>query len=250
LLAGYFGLRAFFEASGIRGEYGLLPLLVLSVDVLVLLIVGMLVYLILYALSAVSGLMLYLLLELAYAYVIADETVGVREAIRKAWKRVGGYSWTALYRNLVVSTGGALFVPGVIFWVWYEFTPYVFALEREEQTPLVSLLKSREYVRGLWAPVFKQLMSLRLQPIGVVSIFFFIVFAGLPFYWISGLFLSFFTGFHLPGMFTIYSGFFWAVVFLSFLVLAGGFYLPFQKVFLYLLYTELKDLKAGDSSLL
>jgi len=250
LLAGYFGLKTFFDASGIKGDYGLLTFLVLSVDILALLIVGTLVYCILYALSAVSGLMLYLLLELAYVYVIADETIGVREAIRKAWKRVGGYSWRALCRNFVVSTGGALFVPGAIFWVWYEFTPYVFALEREEQTPLTSLLKSREYVRGLWAPVFKQLMSLRLLPIVVVSIFVFFVVAGLPFYWIFGLFLSFLAGFHLPGMLTIYSGFFWVVVFLSFLVLAGGFYLPFQKVFLYLLYRELKDLKAGDSSVL
>ena len=249
LLAGYFGLKTFFDAFGIKGDYGLLPFLVLSVDILALLIVGMLVYGILYALSAVSGLMLYLLLELAYVYVIADETIGVREAMRKAWKRVGGYSWIALYRNFVVSTGGALFVPGVIFWVWHGFTPYVFALEGEEQTPLTSLLKGREYVRGLWAPLFKQLMSLRLLPLVVVSIFFFFVLAGLPFYWIFGLFLSFFTGFHLPGMLTVYSSFFWVVMSLSFLILAGGFYLPFQKAFLYLLYRELKDLKTDDSSM-
>jgi hypothetical protein len=109
-------------------------------------------------------------------------------------------------------------------------------------------LKSREYVRGLWSPVFKQLMSLRFLPLVIASIFFFFVFAGLPFYWIFGLFLSFFTGFHLPGMLTVYSGFFWVVLFLLFLIMAGGFYLPFQKVFLYLLYRELKDLKADDSS--
>ena len=248
LLAGYFGFKIFFEAFDIKGDYGLLALLVLPGEILALFIVGALLYLFLYVISAVSGLMLYLHLELACVYAVADETIGVWEAIRKARKRFGGYFWTDLYRNFVVSTGGALFVPGVIFWVWYEFTPYVFALEREEQTPLTSLLKSREYVRGLWSPVFNQLMSLRFLPLVIASIFFFFVFAGLPFYWIFGLFLSFFTGFHLPGMLTVYSGFFWVVLFLLFLIMAGGFYLPFQKVFLYLLYRELKDLKADDSS--
>jgi hypothetical protein len=141
-----------------------------------------------------------------------------------------------------------LFIPGVVFWVWYEFTPYVFALEREEQTPLASLWKSREYVRGLWSPVFKELISLKFLPSVVVAIFVLFILAGLPFYWISGLFLSFFTGFHLPRMFTIYSPLFWDVMSFAFYILVGGFYLPFQKVFLYLLYRQLKDLKADDSS--
>jgi hypothetical protein len=247
LLAGFLGLKTFFDASGIKGDYGLLALL-LSVDILALLIIAILVYCILYVLSAVSGLMLYLVLELAYVYVVADETIGVWEAIRKARKRVGGYYWTDLYRNFVVSTGGTLFVPGVIFWVWYQFTPYVFALEREEQTPLTSLWKSKEYVRGLWSPVFKQMISLISLPLVVIAILVLFIFTGLPFYWIFGFFLSFFTGIHMPGMLTIYSGSFWMVMIFAFLILAGGFYLPFQKVFLYLLYRELKDLKADDSA--
>jgi hypothetical protein len=248
LLAGLLGLKSFFDAFGIKGDYGLLALLV-SMDILALLIIAILVYCILYVLSAVSGLMLYLVLELAYVYVVADETIGVWEAIRKARKRVGGYYWIDLYRNFVVSTGGTLFVPGVIFWVWYQFTPYVFALEREEQTPITSLWKSREYVRGLWSPVFKQMISLRSLPLVVVAMLVLFLFAGLPFYWIFGLFLSFFTGIHMPGMFTIHSGFFWMVMIFAFLILAGGFFIPFQKVFLYLLYKELKGLKADDSAM-
>ncbi len=180
-------------------------------------------------------------------YAIADETISAGGVLRKASKRVGRYFWTILYRNFVVSTGFMLFIPGVTFWVWFEFTPYVFALEREEQTRLTSLLKSREYVRGLWGPVFKQLISLRVLPLVVVSVCIFFVFAGLPFYWIFGLLLSFFTGTHLPGMFTIYSDSFWVVMFFGLLILEGGIFIPFQKVFLYLVYKELKDLKADDS---
>jgi hypothetical protein len=161
---------------------------------------------------------------------------------------VGSYFWTKLYRDFVVSTGFMLFIPGVTFWVWYEFTPYVFALEREEQTPLESLWKSREYVRGLWIPVFEKLISLKSLPLVIVAIFVLFILAGLPFYWISGLFLFVFRGTHIPGMFTIYSDSFWTVMVFAFLILEGGFFIPFQKVFLYLLYRELKDLKADDSA--
>jgi len=247
LLAGYFGLKTFFEAFGIKGDYGLLAFLVLPKEILALLILGVLVYIPLYVLSAIFNLGLYLALELAFVYAIADETMGAMGALRKAWKRVGHYFWTRLYRDFVVSTGFMLFIPGVVYWVWYEFTPYVFALEREEQTPLTSLLKSREYVRGLWSQVFKKLISLQFLPLVIVAIFVLFIFAGLPFYWISGLFSFFFGGLHLPRMFTIYSPLFWDVMSFAFYILIGGFYLPFQKAFLYVLYRELKDLKADDS---
>jgi hypothetical protein len=230
LLAGYFGLKIFFD----------------TFSILALLIIGILVFCILYMLSAIFDVNLYLTLELAFVYAIADETIGAVGALRKARKRVGQYFWTNLYRDFVVSAGYfMLFIPGVAFWVWHSFTPYVFALEREEETPLASLWKSREYVRGLWRPVFKELISLRLLPLVVAVVFFLFIFAGLPFYWMSGLFLSFFTGFHLPGMFTIHSGFFWGVMFFASFILVGGFYLPLQRVFIYVLYRELKDVKAA-----
>ncbi|MDP4161212.1 MAG: hypothetical protein Q8911_15880 [Bacillota bacterium] len=247
MLASYFGLKTFFEIFGIKGEYGLYAFLVLPKEILALFIIGVIVYFLLYVLSAIFTVGLYLTLELAFVYAVADETMGVVEAPRKAWKRVGNYFWTRLYRDFVVSTGFVLFIPGVVFWVWYEFTPYVFALEREEQTPLSSLLKSREYVRGLWSPVFKQMISLQLLPIVIVAIFVLFIYAALPFYWISDLFLFFFGGMHLPGVFTIYSPLFWGVVSLAFYILVGGFYVPFQKVYLYILYKELKNLKADDS---
>ena len=247
LVTGYFGLKIFFEAFSIEGDYGLFAFLVLPKEILAFLAVGVLVFFLLYVLSAILNVGLYLALELAFVYAIADETISAVEALRKASKRVGRYFRTSLYRDFVVSTGFMLFIPGVAFWVWYSFTPYVFALEKEDQTPLASLWKSREYVRGLWSTMFKKLISLQFLPLVVAAVFFLFIFAALPFYWISALFLSFFSGFHLPGMLTIYSGSFWSFMSFAFYILTGGFYLPFQKVFVYLVYKELKDLKADDS---
>jgi hypothetical protein len=245
LLVGYFGLKWFFEAFQATGEFGLLIFLVLPKGILALVIVAVLVYLILYVLAQISDVVLYLLLELAYVYLVADETIGAWGAIKKARKRLRGFFWAELYRNFIVSTGWTLLVPGAVFWVWYEFTPYVFALQREEGTPLSSLWESRELVRGLWGKVFKQLVSLKVLPlmIGIILIWF--IFAGLPFYWIFGTLLFSFTG-HFPlGMFTIYGFHFWVMLYLLFILLVGGFYLPFQKVFMYLFYREIKDAKAG-----
>jgi hypothetical protein len=250
LLAGFFGLKAFSKELHATGEFGLLILLLLPKWVLALLIAALLVCLVLYVLAQIFGLVLYLLLELAYVYAVADETIGAWGAMKKARTRLRGFFWAELYRNFIVSNAGMLLVPGAVFWVWYEFTPFVFALQREEGTPLSSLWESRELVRGLWGKVFKQLISLRVLPVLMVFILLWFVFAGLPFYWIFGGLLFSFTGRYPSGMFTVYGPHFWGMLSFWFFILVGGFYLPFQKVVMYLLYGELKDVKAapGDQS--
>jgi hypothetical protein len=51
-------------------------------------------------------------------------------------------------------------------------------------------------------------------------------------------------------MFAIYGPHLWFLLYVLLFLLFGGFYLPFQKVVLYTLYKELKDIKAarGDQS--
>ena len=245
LLAGFFGLKALSKELHATGEFGLLILLVLPKWMLALLIAALLVCLVLYVLAQIFGLVLYLLLELAYVYAVADETIGAWGAMKKARMRLKGFFWAELYRNFIVSNAGMLLVPGAVFWVWYEFTPYVFALQREEGTPLSSLWESRELVRGLWGKVFKQLISLRVLPVVMVFILLCFVFAGLPFYWIFGTLLFSFTGRYPWGMFTVYGSHFWVMLYFWFFMLVGGFYLPFQKVVMYLFYRELKEAKAA-----
>jgi hypothetical protein len=250
-LAVLWGWQAFgkdlhpLKEFGLLGEYGLLFLLALPNWVLALLVAAALTCLILHILVQLFGLVLYLLLELAYVYVVAYETIGVWGAIRQARKRLRGFFWAELYRNFIVSSGWMLLVPGAVFWVWYEFTPYVFALQREEGTPLSSLRGSRELVRGLWGPVFKQLLSLRFLPLVLLIILLGFIFAGVPFYYVFGVLLFSFSGHYPPYMFAIYGPHFWLLLYFLFFLLFGGFYLPFQKVVLYTLYKELKDRKAA-----
>jgi hypothetical protein len=256
LLAAFLGVQAFsnhlheLKEIGLLGEYGLLFLLLLPNWMLALLVAAALVCLILHIFLQIFGVVLYLLLELAYVYVVADETIDVWGAIRKARKRLRGFFWAELYRNFIVSSGWILLVPGAVFWVWYEFTPYVFALQREEGTPLSSLRGSRDLVKGLWGPVFKQLLSLRFLPPVLLIILLGFIFAGFPFYYVVGVFLFFFSGHYPPYMFAIYSPHFWLLLYFLFFLLFGGVYLPFQKVVLYTLYKELKDTKdaRGDQS--
>ena len=250
-LAVFWGWHAFakdlhpLKEFGLLGEYGLLFLPALPSWMLALVAAAALTCLILHILVQLFGLVLYLLLELAYVYVVADETIGLWGAIRQARKRLRSFFWVELYRNFIVSSGWMLLVPGAVFWVWYEFTPYVFALQREEGTPLSSLRGSRELVRGLWGPVFKRLLSLRFLPLALLIILLGFIFAGLPAYWLFGTVIFFFTDRFIPGMFAIYAPHFWLLLYFMFFLLFGGFYLPFQKVVLYTLYRELQDMKAA-----
>ena len=250
LLVPFLILQAYSKDFHAMEEFGYLYPWILPKRILALLIAVALVFLILYIFVQIFGLVLYLVFELAFVYAVADETIDARGAIGKARERLRGFLWVEFYRKFVVSTGGMLLVPGVVFWVWYEFTPYVFALQREEDEPYSSLGESRELVRGLWGIVFKKLLSLRVLPLvlGIILVGF--ILAGFPFYLIFGTLLFPFTGHYIPGMFAIYGPHFWLLVYFLFFLLFGGFYLPFQKVALYVLYKELKDTKAahGDQS--
>jgi hypothetical protein len=248
LVAGYFVFKNLFGILRIEGDYGLFALFVLPVEILVIFIAFISLYCFLYAISAVYGFVLYITLELAYVYALADEAMTASGALSMAWRRIKQYSFRkSFYRDLIVATGYMVFFPGFTFLVWHAFLPNVMALEAEGQTPLVSILKSRELVRGYWGSVFVQLTSLKVLPFAVVTIFILFIYAGLPFYWIPGLFLSFFTGWQLPGMLTIYSKFFWGILCLAFPLILGLFYLPLQKAFLYILYVELNRLKGNAS---
>jgi len=172
LLAGFFTFKTFCEIFGIKGEYGFLVLLALPKVILGIFIIVVVIYCIVYMSSAIFSHGLYLTLELAYVYAVADETISTGEALRKAWQRMGGsFIWANLYRDFVVSANSMLFIPGVAFWVWYTFVPQIFALEKDGQAPLASLWKSKELVKGFWGEVYRQLMSLRVLPLVIATIF-------------------------------------------------------------------------------
>jgi len=244
MISGVLALTWFFDVFQMKGQFGLLVLMILPWQIIVLLIIAVFVFFLLYLASAIFGLVQYLLLELAYVYVIADEATGVWEAIKKARTRLRGFFRVSLYWNFVVSTGWVLIIPGAIFLTWYSFTPIIFAIQKDEQTPLSALWKSRELVQGLWGTVFKNLLGFRYLPVGLVMILALFIFAGLPIYWILGMITRVFAGIHLPGQLAIYFPHFWLPIWSVLFMSVGVIYVPLQKVFLYVLYRELKDYKA------
>jgi hypothetical protein len=244
MISGVLALTWFFDAFHMNGQFGLLVLMILPWQIIALLIIAVFVFFLLYLASGIFGLVQYLLLELAYVYVIADEATGVWEAIKKARTRLRGFFRVSLYWNFVVSTGWVLIIPGAVFWTWYSFTPIIFALQKDEQTPLSALWKSRELVQGLWGTVFKNLLGFRYLPVSLMMILVLFIFAGLPMYWILGMITRVFAGLHLPGQLAIYSSHFWLPIWLALFLSVGAIYVPLQKVFLYVLYRELKDYKA------
>lgn len=167
LISGILILSWLMKTFHMQGQYGLLVFMILPWQITALLIVAVFMFFLLYVASAIFGLILYLLLELAYIYVIANEAAGVWEAIKKARTRIKGYFRVSLYWNFVISTGWTLIIPGAIFYTWYSFTPIIFALQKDDRTPLSALWESRELVRGLWGTVFKNLLGFRYLPAGL-----------------------------------------------------------------------------------
>jgi len=238
LLAGLFLWIRLIDILGIKGEFGMLWLaMILKANpVLMYILIGVcIVFILLHLAMAGAGFYLYIVLELAFVYAVADEGISALGALRKAKKRFSRYVWTQLYTDLTISMGFALLIPGIAFTAWYSLTPFVFALEGEET---VAFRKSRQYVAGRLFAVLKRLYSMALLPALTAAAVLLIITAFLPFYWISGMFYWIFSGRNLPGMLLIYSPFFWGYFFAVLPLITALFYLPFQKVLLYVLYRD------------
>jgi hypothetical protein len=238
MLAGIFILMRLVDILGIKGDYGFLVwevILSSNPTLIYILTGGCILFLLLHLATAATGFYLYVVLELAFVYAVADEGISAFGALRKAKERFSRYVWVQLYTDLTISMGSALLIPGIAFMAWYSLTPYVFALEGEEN---VAFRKSRQYVAGRLFAVLKRLYSMALLPALTAAAVLLIITAFLPFYWISGMFYWIFSGRNLPGMLLIYSPFFWGYFFTVLALITALFYVPFQKVLLYVLYRD------------
>lgn len=88
---------------------------------------------------------------------VVDEQLGFGEALARGKGRVCSFVWISVLMGFII-TGGFLlfFVPGILFSVWFAFPLYIMA--REDVRGMDALLKSREYVRDMWFPVFLRLV--------------------------------------------------------------------------------------------
>jgi len=107
----------------------------------------------------------------AAVFAVVDKGLGIKDALDKGWDRVGAFIWFFSLLGFIV-TGGflLLFIPGVIFLVWFSFGQFVLAAEDERG--MNALIKSKEYVRGQWLDVFLRLfmVSITSAIIGMVPV--------------------------------------------------------------------------------
>ncbi len=94
-------------------------------------------------------------------YAVTDDTLTVRGALTSGWPKVGGLIWLLSVLGFL-TTGGflLLFIPGVIFTVWFIFGQFIFI--EEDERGMRALLKSKEFVRGYGFDVFVRLLLIWL----------------------------------------------------------------------------------------
>ncbi len=90
--------------------------------------------------------------QLAFLTAITDQEIGIKEAFLQSRSYILSYIWLSLLMGLIIMGGYfILFIPGLIFTVWFLFAPFI--LITEDIGGMNALMKSKEYVRGRWLPV-------------------------------------------------------------------------------------------------
>mgnify|MGYP001600059869 FL=1 len=141
---------------GISKTFGLLmPQLVtgFGVGLVILVILGILIFL--------CALLLWTWAQVALLYAIKDrnEPIGFKESFRRGWKVLRAWWWLAIVSGFMVIGGLFLFVvPGILFAVWFCLAAYI--LVAENIRGMDALMKSREYVRGMWWSVAWRMLCL------------------------------------------------------------------------------------------
>jgi hypothetical protein len=182
---------------------------------------------------------------LALTYGVSDEEIGLVGALAKAFTGLGPFAWYSLWNTIYEYAGAILYVPGVVFGVWYAFAPFVFILEGQRGTN--ALAKSRYYVEGRWGKVFGRLFTVRLVPVVLLFLllpaFVMTVAFFLPILW---------SVLSILGIPKIDEGIYYTILFffetpagLFLLLLSLIAFLPYDMICRYLLYKNLKASKMG-----
>ncbi len=124
-----------------------------------LLTVGKVVSLVVYALILLVVFVVSFIFQIwgqiALIFAIKDskEKIGIKEAYRRSWHKILSYVWVVLLFWSVLMGGFILLlVPGIIFTIWFSLA--MFVLISEDLRGMNALLKSKEYVKGMWGKVF------------------------------------------------------------------------------------------------
>ncbi len=139
------------------------PLLVQSFDFL---------YLPLSLLLTILGLFLLLWGGTAAIIVIRDrdENLSIREALERSKGKIWPLLWVSIIVGFIVVGASILFlIPGLILAVYFIFAKII--VVAEDETGLVALAKSREYVRDYFWPVLGRYLVIVILTTIVVAIF-------------------------------------------------------------------------------
>lgn len=96
--------------------------------------------------------------QAAFIYAISEPGLAAKALFQKAAHSLRKFAWLYLAFMILTVAGLVFFmVPGLVLMVWFSFSFFILASKGE--AAIDCLLESREYVRGLWWPVFLRLFA-------------------------------------------------------------------------------------------
>ncbi len=99
--------------------------------------------------------------SLIYAVKDRKEKIGIIKAYKRAWPKILSYLWISILVGLITFIGFIfLIVPGIVFAIWFSFAAFILVVEGAKG--MSALLKSKEYVKGRWWPVFGRILFISL----------------------------------------------------------------------------------------
>lgn len=108
------------------------------------------------AVGLIAGITIFTWGTAAVIYAVAEEDLDFKGAFGKGRAAIGPFMWLITLLGYIIPGGFLLFVvPGVLFSVWFAFAQFIFVAEGRRG--MDCLLRSKEYVRGMWAEVFLRL---------------------------------------------------------------------------------------------
>ena len=146
----------------------------------------------------------------------------ILEIYKSSAASVSSYIWIAILATLSIFVGFVLLVvPGIVVAVWFCLAPFVLILEHKKGKE--ALVKSKDYIRGLWTPIFTRIVA-------IVAFMFLIGFARAVFQ----IFLNTIFGAGLNDRFIV------DIIFQSIIS-------PFFIVYMYILYKDVVAVRQADS---
>lgn len=112
-------------------------------------------------LGSVAGTIVLFWTLAAFILAIVDNRLGIKGALAEGWERKWSFVWLFSLSGFIIAGGFMLlFIPGLIFMVWFAFSQFIVA--SEDDRGMYALLKSKEYVRERWVEVFVRLFAVWL----------------------------------------------------------------------------------------